>query len=184
MRKYIIGALIGIALTLTTSVFADDIKSLVGKAIQGEFVVKYEGVTINKKAIVIDGSSYLPVKAIADSLDLEATFNKDTGIELKKKVGVEMTSAINSPDAALLDSEIADKKKILESNIKLLPIEQEILVTMKQKQIDELDEGKKKDMQFGINLQESGVKSIIEKIPRYEQQITELESQKAALESK
>lgn len=85
MRKYIIGAMFGIVLTLTSSVFADDLKSLVGKAIQGEFVVKYEGIILDKKAVVIDGSSYLPVKAIGESLDLDVAFDKNTGIAIKKK---------------------------------------------------------------------------------------------------
>lgn len=40
--------------------------SMVGKTVQGEYSVRFQGQTVGKKAIVIDGSTYLPVRALAE----------------------------------------------------------------------------------------------------------------------
>lgn len=85
MRKYIIGTLFGIVLTLTSSVFADNIKSLIGSKIQGEFPIAINGKSLEKRALVINGGSYLPVRDMGDALGLDVTFNADMGIELKQK---------------------------------------------------------------------------------------------------
>lgn len=127
MKKYIIGALFGIALTLSTNVFADDIKSLIGKSIQGEFPVSVNGESLDKKAIVIDGTSFLPVKAVGDSLNLDVTFDKKTGISLKEKEIIKGVVPIETSDISktvtngvygnntveYLDSAIETNKKIL-----------------------------------------------------------------------
>jgi hypothetical protein len=85
MRKYLIGIIIGIALSLTATTYAEDIKSMIGQKIQGEFPVKINGTELEKHAIVIDGTSYLPNRAIADALDMDIKFDADLGIELNKK---------------------------------------------------------------------------------------------------
>jgi hypothetical protein len=89
----ILGIIIGVALAVTSSVYADDIQSLVGKAIQGEFPVKLDGKTLNKKAVVIDGSSYLPVRVIGDAIGYDVTFDAELGIKLTKKAGVTVTES-------------------------------------------------------------------------------------------
>jgi hypothetical protein len=94
MRKYLIGAFVGILLTLASSVYASDITSLIGKTVQGVFPVKVNGDTLAKTAIVIDGTSYLPVRAIGDAIGYDVSFNADLGIELKKKEVVPMSSSV------------------------------------------------------------------------------------------
>ena len=93
MRKYVIGALIGATLTFGTQAFAE-VSTMIGKAIQGSFPIKLDGKQLKDQAIVIDGTSYLPVRAIGDALNLDVSFNSDLGIELKKKGG---TSVIVPP---------------------------------------------------------------------------------------
>jgi hypothetical protein len=85
MRKYIIGMFIGVALTISTSVFAEDVITLIGQKIQGEFPVKINGEQLEKPAIVINGTSYLPNRAIADALGMDIKFDADLGIELTNK---------------------------------------------------------------------------------------------------
>lgn len=81
----VIGALIGTALTLTASVAAQEIKSLIGKRIDGEFTVILDGQELSVKAGTIEGTSYLPVRAISEALNLKVDFDAQTGIHLEKK---------------------------------------------------------------------------------------------------
>lgn len=97
MRKYLIGILIGAALMFSASAYAADITSLIGKTVQGVFPVKVNGGLLPKTAIVIDGTSYLPVRSIGDAIGYDVSFNADLGIELKKKETTLMTTpAVNS----------------------------------------------------------------------------------------
>ncbi len=94
MRKYLIGALVGAALALSFNVSAA-VESLIGKSVQGEFVVKLNGNELPNKAAVVDGSSYLPVRAIGESLGLEVDFeNNEVLLNEPKK---EDTSQVTEP---------------------------------------------------------------------------------------
>lgn len=86
MKKFLIGIIVGAVLSFSASVYADDIASLVGKEIQGEFPVKVNGEKLANNAAVVDGTSYLPVRAIGDALNMEVSFDPEQGIELKEKV--------------------------------------------------------------------------------------------------
>ncbi|KUP23115.1 hypothetical protein [Paenibacillus sp. DMB5] len=66
MKKYIFGFLVGAIFTVSTTAFADDIKSLVGKAIQGEAPVIVDGQQLDT-AIIVDGKSYAPVRVIGEA---------------------------------------------------------------------------------------------------------------------
>lgn len=60
MRRYIVGALAGAALTVSVSAAADSI-SLIGKRVQSEADVIQNGNVVDT-AIVVDGKSYAPVR--------------------------------------------------------------------------------------------------------------------------
>lgn len=78
-----LGIIIGAALAITSSVYANDIKSLVGAAIQGEFPVKVDGKELSKKALVIDGTSYVPLRVFGEAIGYESTFDAELGITFK-----------------------------------------------------------------------------------------------------
>jgi hypothetical protein len=105
VRKYLIGILIGVALTISTSVFAEDIQTLIGVKVQGEFPVKLNGEQLVKPAIVINGTSYLPNRTIADALGMDITFDADLGIELKSKEEVSMNSLVTPTENTPLSTE-------------------------------------------------------------------------------
>jgi hypothetical protein len=92
MRKYFVGLIAGIVLSFTVSTQAAEIQSLIGRAVEGEFPVKVKGQKIENPAIVIDGTSYLPVRAIGDALNLAVSFNADLGIELTEKMEASVMS--------------------------------------------------------------------------------------------
>lgn len=121
MKKYmfgIIGIFIGLSLSLVITTHADVVKTVIGKVIQGEFPVKMNGKELDKKAIVIDGSSYLPVRSVGDALGLDISFNADLGIELKKKVDeVQMGHTLPPEGATPLDDQIKIKKNQKSENL-------------------------------------------------------------------
>lgn len=108
MKKTIIAFIMGVALATTGSVYAEDISTLVGKTIQGEFPVKVNGETLDKKAIVIDGTSYLPVRAIGDSLNMEIKFDADLGIELSAKEVVQVESTSLTENIEMSEEDVAN----------------------------------------------------------------------------
>lgn len=79
-----VGLIIAWIALSTISVFAET-EEIVGKKIEGVFKVKVNGKTLEKEAIVVEGTSYLPVRAVAESLGLEVEFNPNEGINLSKK---------------------------------------------------------------------------------------------------
>lgn len=89
MRRYIIGALFGIALTLSASAFADEVKSLIGLEVKGEMQVYVDSKPLEDSAIIVNDTSYLPVRNYADSTGYKVTFNgEERKIMLNKETKV------------------------------------------------------------------------------------------------
>ncbi|MEC0235254.1 hypothetical protein P4H71_13075 [Paenibacillus kribbensis] len=63
-----IGALLGVLLATSGGVAADQVKSLVGKTVSGEYNVRVNGTTLSENAIAVDGTAYVPLRSISESL--------------------------------------------------------------------------------------------------------------------
>lgn len=85
MKKFIAGAIFGAALMVGVTAYAD-VQGMVGKVVDGVFPVKIEGQTLENEAIVIEGTSYLPVRELAEKAGYEVSFDMEEGIGLKKEV--------------------------------------------------------------------------------------------------
>lgn len=81
MKKYVIGAFIGCLLTFSFQVAAD---GLVGSKVQGTLPVYVNGVQTSTPAVVIDGTSFLPVRSVGESMNYKVSYD-----ETKKVVNVE-----------------------------------------------------------------------------------------------
>lgn len=71
MKKlvYTLGCiLIGFVLATSTNVFADAVKSLIGKKVTGEYTVIVNGEKLSEKGAIIDGKANVPVRPISDAL--------------------------------------------------------------------------------------------------------------------
>ncbi|WP_167669715.1 2,' 3'-cyclic nucleotide 2'-phosphodiesterase [Paenibacillus polymyxa] len=71
MKKWsylLIGLLIGVVFATTGNAFADQIKSMVGQTVAGEYSVKVNGNSLSENAIVVDGKAHVPLRAVTDSL--------------------------------------------------------------------------------------------------------------------
>ncbi|MGG1518731.1 hypothetical protein ABE504_25150 [Paenibacillus oryzisoli] len=85
MRKYIIGAIFGFLVATAVGARAEGVKSLIGEVIDGAFNVKVDGKELADQAVVIQGTSYLPVRAIGEATGYDVAFDPNAGIELTKK---------------------------------------------------------------------------------------------------
>jgi len=84
VKKFILGALFGSFLVSFTA-YAEDI---IGKIVDGTFPVFIDGKQVSVDAITIEGTSYLPVRAVAESLGLDVQF---TGREIMLEKPVQNT---------------------------------------------------------------------------------------------
>lgn len=83
MRKYIIGALVGAVLSYSVSAYGSEISNI-GKKIQGEYVVSVDGTPLSKKAVAVDGTTYVPLRVAADEFGYDTKFVNNT-VQLTKK---------------------------------------------------------------------------------------------------
>ena len=67
-------------ISVAAAAIADVQGNLVGKAVEGLFPVVLNGSTLDKQAIVIDGTSYLPVRTVAEALNMNVSFENNTVI--------------------------------------------------------------------------------------------------------
>ncbi|QGQ97818.1 hypothetical protein EHS13_24475 [Paenibacillus psychroresistens] len=85
MKKIVLGMLIGIGLSLGFTAYADDIISLIGKKVEGSFPLLINNVRADKDVLVIDSTSYLPVRSAAALFGYDVSFNADLMVILTKK---------------------------------------------------------------------------------------------------
>lgn len=119
MRKYIIGTIFGFLLAVTTSVYANDVTTLIGKTIQAEFPVTINGKVLEKKALVIDGTSYVPLRIIGEAIGYESSFNTDLGITFKLSEANKMANqkTVEQYKVEAKQEEDTMNKKVTQKNV-------------------------------------------------------------------
>lgn len=77
MKKYLAGFIVGVMLTMGFTVFADEVKSLIAEPATFEVFVGGEKFESDKPVAVIDGSTYLPLKATSEVLGVDVQWNAE-----------------------------------------------------------------------------------------------------------
>ncbi|MEK3836436.1 hypothetical protein [Paenibacillus sp. FSL R7-0128] len=114
MKKFISGVVVGVLLFAGGSVFANSV-SLIGQKVQGIFSIESNGAKV-ADAIVVNGSAYAPVRAVADATGAKLTVEG-------KKIKMEAAADTSLNVAAQLINERADvvrKITALENEAKTL----------------------------------------------------------------
>ncbi|CAN7361868.1 hypothetical protein [Paenibacillus sp. LjRoot56] len=147
MKKFILGLIVGVSVTAAGSAYADDIV-MVGKTIQGQFPVKISGSQLDTQAIVVDGTSYLPVRSIGEALNMDVKFDAELGIELNAKgVQSSMESTLTPEDQENINSTEAQypqlTAKIEEASQRIVKYNQE-KSELQAKESSETDPSQKK----------------------------------------
>lgn len=172
MKKSIISFILGFVFATAGSVYAADVASMIGKTVEGEFLVKVNGVTVDKKALVIDDTSYLPVRAIGEALNMDVKFDADLGIELTEKeaVTLQSTGTIEMTPEDAENIRVSEEqiglaqKRIAENETKIADLEKQI--GPKQEQINSTTDSQ----QLSYRIAE--LKSIQDQIENIKVQIT------------
>ncbi|MEC0167845.1 hypothetical protein [Paenibacillus graminis] len=125
MKKFISGVIVGALLFGGASVFAEA-TNLIGQKVQGIFTIEKSGAKV-ADAVVINGSAYAPVRAVA-----EATGSKLT-VEGKKIIMGDASAAPSNGTASDLQEQRAKIAKEIETyEKKIKGYNEDILPTYKQ----------------------------------------------------
>ena len=117
MKKIFLGIIIGVLLSTATCAFADDIQKLI--ADKASFPILVNGKTLDtsqKPAVVIDGSTYLPLKSIGAALNVPVSWNEN-----KRQVEVGTTPQIDTQTTAQttnIDIKILSSRAVRTNEIK------------------------------------------------------------------
>lgn len=93
MKKiaYIVGGiLIGFVFSTAGGVFADTVKSMVGKKVTGEYSIIVNGKSLSDKGAVIEGKANIPVRGISEALG--------ANVKVEGKI-ITITTEGDSPEA-------------------------------------------------------------------------------------
>lgn len=85
MKKFMTGLIAGMLIMVSMTTFAEEIESYIGKVIEGQFPVIVDGQKVDKPGLVIEGTTYLPVRATAELFGYDIAFI-DSQVILNKKV--------------------------------------------------------------------------------------------------
>ena len=78
MKKIFLGIIIGVLLSTATYAFADDIQKLIADKASFPILVNGKELdTSQKPAVVIDGSTYLPLKSLGTALNVPVNWNNN-----------------------------------------------------------------------------------------------------------
>lgn len=80
-----IGIISGVLLTISFSAAAEELQNLVGKTVDSQVSVNIDGKDLETSAIIVDGSSYAPVRAIGEAAGLNVDFKNNKVILTKKE---------------------------------------------------------------------------------------------------
>jgi len=116
MRKFVIGLIAGALLMFSTQAFGAEIKSFIGKKIQGEYAVYVDGKPLDVKAIGANGSTFTPNRALADAVGYDIKF-VDQKVYFTKK-GVASVDPANNNDGEELAMVNARIKELIELDTK------------------------------------------------------------------
>ncbi|MGG4397248.1 stalk domain-containing protein [Paenibacillus thiaminolyticus] len=114
------GVVIGATVATAGSAFADQVKTLVGKKVTGEYTVVVNGKELQDKGAVIDGRTNVPVRGISNALgvDMKVDGKKivitsdDSGSSTSSQPNPSENKYVNQPKASLLNN-----KKNIEEHI-------------------------------------------------------------------
>jgi len=165
MRKYLIGAIAGAALMFGIQTGASGV--LTGTKVAGEKTVNYNGKSIGQAAI-INNTSYLPVRAVSNSLGLQidlsgGAINLTEPATTTNSAETNDTSTTNDSEAAKIYEKLNEVNASINTiNVRIEPFNRLI---------------------SGLTENDPGYAAIKKSIDEFQAQLTDLQKQKADLES-
>jgi len=175
MKKFVLGILCGAFLFGGTSVLAESI-SLVGKKIEKEIPVNYNGEPLVAKAIVVEGTSYLPVRTVGNTLGATVEF-KDGVIHVEKTNDYDVIrdKVMNDIKREMRIEELREEiSKLKEANEK---IKESLEIVENDIEKSTVDGGYIEGSLMAKANLESAIQNNLKKISELEAELAELEQQ-------
>lgn len=171
MRKYIIGMLFGIALTIGVSANAE-VNSMINKVVQGEYNFTIGNDLLESKAIIVDGLAYVPARLAGETSGHIVRFDEVAGVKWIKK--------ISTPKATVL--------KTIEVHYESIARNQNA-ISRNEAEISKLRDGIQSDsvlmdiqaMEKSIEKQRQGITQLQEQIAKLNQTLADIDAQEAEL---
>lgn len=113
MRKYVVGILIGFCLSFAVGAHAEMI-NMIGKVVEGTVDLTINGKKMEYQAILIDGTTYAPVRMLAEETGQIVRYDSVTGVKLIKKITTPKETVLKS--IAALNSTIATNEMMIKGN--------------------------------------------------------------------
>lgn len=110
MRKYVIGVLIGFCLSLGVGAHAE-VVTMINKLVEGTFPVTVQGSKLPVDAVVIEGSTYLPIRAFGEAIGYVVGFDADLGVSLTKSVTDATYTDVSARDALIAKIQDLSKQR-------------------------------------------------------------------------
>lgn len=183
MKKFLMGVLVGTALMFSTQIFAST--KLLGNQVDNTMNVKLEDKDIGQAA-VIDGTSYIPVRALADELKLkvsvstgEIILSNPTANEYAQQAGIEQEAADNQ-------AKLNNKKVEIQRKIDLIKVDiasdQEI-IAINQTKLESPYKEIRDVAQKNIDKLNQSIADNQTKLIQWESELADVNAQIAALET-
>jgi hypothetical protein len=162
MKKILFGIIIGIAISVPTTIFANDVVSVIGKKIDKEVNVLFLGKKLEKKAPLVDGTTYVPIREIAERLSFAVEFiNGEVIIKSPNEEQIKIIVAINQHKLDIQEI----KKNIMNNEQMIKEMEQGKIFNSLSPQEKQIEIRKEVSAEWGNKLKE------------LEKELSELESQ-------
>lgn len=127
MKKFVLGMVTMAMLMVGGTVLAEEIESWIGKTVEGQFPITIDGKRIEQPGLVIEGTSYLPVRSSGELFGYEVSF-VDSEVLLSKieqpvqeSVEIDVNELLSMEDKELIERYERNEMSIaaLEDKIKM-----------------------------------------------------------------
>ncbi|MFD0712301.1 hypothetical protein [Paenibacillus sp. GCM10027626] len=197
------GVAIGCVLSIGVSVSAASIKSMIGQKIQAEVPVTINNKALSQDAIIVNNTSYIPLRVASNEVGLKVNSANNKGISLSgdsgAKGGTSVTTTMDKTQAKTelnkVNSEIDKLNKALAEETEILELTKENLKGVKEnyEQAKKYHEENYPNQPFeesdrykvtsgSVKSVEGLAKSTENDIKSIQNQLAELEKKKAELE--
>jgi hypothetical protein len=105
MKKLMLGILIGIMLSIPVTIFGEQVVSVIGKTIEGQYPIYVNGQKVEKDAIVVEGTSYLPVRLIGEIFGQDVSFIDSQVILKERKDALKINKEIEKWQEKIIENE-------------------------------------------------------------------------------
>lgn len=167
----ILGMIVGFCLSFAVGAQAE---SLINSVVQGVFPVTIEGKKLETEAVVINGSTYLPVRSFGEATGYRVGFDADLGVNMTRKTTTESGTVTTG------QTKKEDKVKVTNPIL----VEDQ---TVTNEQVEELIKKKKADI-WSMNAvivtdgeKNPNFQTYKDRLATYESELADLEKQKAEL---